>query len=161
MMGADFLLMIDGIKGESQQDKHKDEIEIESFSWGATQQGAHGGGGGGGAGKVSFQDLHFTSRVGKHSPLLVKACATGQHIKKAVLTVRKSGGDQQEYYKVTLEDLLVSSYQSGGSEGSNALPVDQFALNFAKIEFAYSPQKPDGKLDAPVIAKYALKESKS
>ena len=96
-MAADFLLMIDGIKGESIQDKHKDEIEIESFSWGATQQGAHGGGGGGGAGKVSFQDLHFTSRVGKHSPLLVKACATGQHIKKALLTVRKSGGSQEEY----------------------------------------------------------------
>jgi type VI secretion system secreted protein Hcp len=160
-MGADFLLMIDGIKGESVQDKHKDEIEVESFSWGATQQGAHGGGGGGGGGKVSFQDLHFTSRVGKHSPLLVKACATGQHIKKAVLTVRKSGGDQQEYYKVTLEDLLVSSYQSGGSEGSNALPVDQFALNFAKIEFAYCPQKPDGKLDSPLVVKYSVKESKS
>jgi type VI secretion system secreted protein Hcp len=160
-MGADFLLMIDGIKGESVQDKHKDEIEVESFSWGATQQGAHGGGGGGGAGKVSFQDLHFTSRVGKHSPLLVKACAQGQHIKKALLTVRKSGGSQEEYYKVTMEDLLVSSYQSGGSEGSNALPVDQFALNFAKIEFAYSAQKPDGKLDAPVIFKYSLKESKS
>jgi|SoiMethySBSTD1v2_1073268.scaffolds.fasta_scaffold552684_2 type VI secretion system secreted protein Hcp len=159
-MAADFLLMIDGIKGESIQDKHKDEIEIESFSWGATQQGAHGGGGGGGAGKVSFQDLHFTSRVGKHSPLLVKACATGQHIKKALLTVRKSGGSQEEYYKVTLEDLLVSSYQSGGSEGSSALPVDQFSLNFSKIEFSYAQQKPDGKLDAPVIAKYSLKESK-
>jgi type VI secretion system secreted protein Hcp len=161
MMAADFLLMIDGIKGESLQSKHEGELEIESFSWGATQQGAHGGGGGGGAGKVAFQDLHFTSRVGKHSPLLVKACATGQHIKKAVLTVRKSGGDQQEYYKVTLEDLLVSSYQSGGSEGSNALPVDQFSLNFAKIEFSYSPQKPDGKLDSPIIAKYDLKASKA
>ena len=158
-MGADFLLMIDGIKGESVQDKHKDEIEVESFSWGASQQGAHGGGGGGGAGKVSFQDLHFTSRVGKHSPLLVKACATGQHIKKAVLTVRKSGGDQQEYYKVTLEDLLVSSYQSGGAK-EQCLPWTS-SPELAKIEFAYSPQKPDGKLDAPVIAKYALKESKS
>jgi type VI secretion system secreted protein Hcp len=160
-MATDFLLMIEGIKGESQQDKHQDEIEIESFSWGATQQGSHGSGGGGGAGKVSFQDLHFTSRVGKHSPLLVKACATGQHIKKAVLTVRKSGGDQQEYYKVTLEDLLVSSYQSGGSEGSNALPVDQYSLNFTKIEFSYSPQKPDGKLDSPIVVKYDLKASKA
>jgi type VI secretion system secreted protein Hcp len=159
-MAADFLLMIDGIKGESLQDKHAGEIEIESFSWGASQQGAHGGGGGGGAGKVAFQDLHFTSRVGKHSPLMVKACATGQHIKKAVLTVRKSGGSQEEYYKVILEDLLVSSYQSGGSEGSNALPVDQYSLNFAKIEFDYAPQKPDGKLDSPVIFKYDLKASK-
>jgi type VI secretion system secreted protein Hcp len=160
-MASDYLLMIDGIKGESKQDKHKDEIEIESFSWGATQQGSFGAGGGGGAGKVSFQDLHLTSRVGKHTPLLFKACATGQHIKKAVLTVRKSGGDQQEFYKVTMEDVLVSSCQDGGSEGSNALPVNQFALNFSKIEFAYCPQKEDGKLDSPVIFKYSLKEGKS
>jgi type VI secretion system secreted protein Hcp len=159
-MAADFLLMIDGIKGESQQDKHKGEIEVESFSWGASQQGTFGAGGGGGAGKVSFTDIHFTSRVGKHSPLLVKACATGQHIKKAVLTCRKSGGDQQEYYKVTLEDLLVSSYQSGGSEGSNSVPADQCSLNFSKIEFSYAPQKEDGKLDSPVVIQYDLKASK-
>jgi type VI secretion system secreted protein Hcp len=159
-MASDFLLMIDGIKGESSDSKHKDEIEIESFSWGATQQGSFSASGGGGAGKVSFQDIHFTTRVNKSSPLLLKACATGQHIKKAVLTVRKAGEEQQEYYKITFEDLLISSYQSGGSEGSNALPVDQFSLNFAKIEYAYAPQKADGKLDSPVIFKYDLKQSK-
>lgn len=159
-MASDFLLMIDGIKGESKQDKHKDEIEIESFSWGASQQGSFGSGGGGGAGKVVFQDVHFTSRVGKHSPLVAKACATGQHIKKGQLTVRKAGDKQQEYYKVIIEDILVSSYQTGGSEGSNALPVDQFALNFSKIEFDYAPQKEDGNLDSPVVFKYDVKATK-
>jgi type VI secretion system secreted protein Hcp len=159
-MPSDYLLEIDGIKGESQDSKHKETIEVESFSWGATQPGSFAAGGGGGAGKVAFQDLHFSSRVGKHSPLLVKACATGQHIKKAVLFVRKAGGDQHDYYLVTMEDLLVSSYQSGGSEGSNALPVDQFSLNFAKIEYKYAPQKPDGSLESPVVFKYDLKAAK-
>ena len=160
-MASDYLLEIDGIKGESQDSKHKETIEISSFSWGVSNSGSFAAGGGGGSGKASFQDLHFTSHVNKSSPLIAKACATGQHIKKATLFVRKAGGDQQDYYVIKLEDLLVSSYQSGGSEGSNALPVDQFALNFAKIEFDYSPQKPDGSVDAPVIFKYNLKEGKS
>jgi type VI secretion system secreted protein Hcp len=159
-MASDYLLMIEGIKGESRDEKHKDTLEIESFSWGATNQGSFSAGGGGGAGKVSYQDIHFTTRVNKASPLLMLACATGQHIKKAVLTVRKAGGDQQDYYVLNFTDLLVSSYQSGGSSGSDALPVDQFSLNFATIKFEYKPQKPDGSLDSAVTAGYDLKANK-
>ena len=117
-------------------------------------------GGGGGAGKVSFQDFHFTTHVSVASPNLMVACASGQHIKVATLTVRKAGKDQQEYYIVKLSDNLVSSYQSGGSEGSNALPVDQFSLNFAKIEFENKPQKPDITLGAPVKGGWDLKANK-
>ena len=159
-MASDYLLKIEGIKGESTDSKHKDEIEIESFSWGASNPGSFSSAGGGGAGKVNFQDMHFTSRVSNASPNLMVACATGQHIKSAILTVRKAGKEQQEYYIVKLSDTLVSSYQSGGSEGSNALPVDQFALNFAKIEFEYKSQKPDGSLGAPVKGGYDLGANK-
>jgi type VI secretion system secreted protein Hcp len=159
-VASDYLLKLDGIKGESTDAKHKDEIEIESFSWGCTQPGTFSSGGGGGAGKVSFQDIHFTTRVSVASPNLMVACASGQHIKVATLTVRKAGKDQQEYYIVKLSDNLVSSYQSAGSEGSNALPVDQFSLNFAKIEFEYKSQKPDGTLGAPVKGGWDLKANK-
>ena len=163
-MASDFLLELsDNIKGESEDHKHKETIEIESFSWGATNSGTMATGGGGGAGKVQFQDFHFTTKVNKASPLLLKACATGQHIKKAVLFVRKQGGDQQDYYVVTMDDALVSSYQSGGvnSTGGTDLPTDQFALNFAKIEFKYKPQKPDGTLGGDVITGYDLKQNKA
>jgi type VI secretion system secreted protein Hcp len=159
-VASDYLLKIEGIKGESSDSKHKDEIEIESFSWGATQPGSFATAGGGGAGKVSFQDVHFTTRVNVASPNLMMACATGQHIKLATLTVRKAGKEQQEYYVIKLSDNLVSSYQSGGSEGSNALPVDQFSLNFAKIEFEYKSQKPDGSLGAPVKGGWDVKANK-
>jgi len=158
-VASDYLLKIEGIKGESTDAKHKDEIEIESFSWGATNPGSFSSTSGGGSGKVSFQDLHFTSRVNVASPNLMVACATGQHIKSAILTVRKAGKEQQEYYTVKLSDMLVSSYQSGGAEGSNALPVDQFSINFAKIEFEYKSQKPDGSLGAPVKGGYDLKQN--
>src|SRR5580765_3770368 len=119
-MASDYLLEIEGIKGESNDEKHKGTIEVESFSWGETNTGAHGSGGGGGAGKVSFQDLHFTTGVNKSSPLLMLACATGQHIKKALLFFLKWCGDHQEYYTLTMSDLLVSSYQSGGHSGGSS-----------------------------------------
>jgi type VI secretion system secreted protein Hcp len=158
-MASDYLLEIDGIKGESHDSKHKDTIEIESFSWGASHPGSFSSGGGGGTGKVSFQDLHFVTPVNKASPLVAKACATGQHIKKAVLFVRKAGGKQEEFYKVTIEDILVSSYQSGGHGGSGQVPTDQFSLNFAKIEFEYSPQDEKGGLSGKVAFKYDVKQN--
>lgn len=160
MAAVDYHLEIDGIKGESQDSKNKEQIQIESFSWGATNTGAHSTGTGGGAGKVVFQDIHFTTGVNKASPLLLLACATGQHIKKAVLHVRKQGGDQQEYYTVTMEDLLVSSYQSGGHAGGGTVPTDQFALNFTKITYGYKPQKTDGSLDSEVKAGWDVKANK-
>lgn len=159
MAAVDYFLKLDGISGESQDAKHKGEIEVESFSWGLTQTGTLAAGGGGGAGKVQFQDFHFVSRTSKASPSLMLGCATGQHIKIGTLIARKAGGDQVEFIKITLSDILVSSYQSGGSSG-DTVPADQFSLNFAKVEFAYSPQKADGSLDLAVKAGWDLKANK-
>jgi type VI secretion system secreted protein Hcp len=159
MAAADYFLKIDGVEGESQDSKHKAEIEIQSFSFGATQTGSFAAGGGGGAGKVSMQDFHFTVPVNKASPKLMLACASGQHIKKAVLTVRKAGKEQQEYLKYTFSDILVSSYQTGGG-GGDVMPVDQISLNFAKIEQEYKEQKADGTLAGSVKAGWDLKQNK-
>lgn len=160
MAAVDYFLKIDGIEGESQDHKHKNEIELESWSWGETNSGSHAHGGGGGAGKVSMQDFHFVTKVNKASPKLFLACANGQHIKEGTLTCRKAGTDQQEFLKIKLSDIMVSSYQSGGSAHSDVVPTDQFSLNFAKIEMEYKPQKSDGSLDAPVKAGWNLKENK-
>ena len=158
---TDYLLEIDGIKGESADKKHKDSIDIESFSWGASQTAVHSSGGGGGAGKVSFQDFHFTKAIDRSTPLLFKRVATGEHIKKAVLFGRKAGGGQQEYLKITLSDVLVSSYKvEPQAPGSGAGPTEEVSLNFAKIEYSYAAQKPDGSLAAPLVATYDLKAAK-
>jgi type VI secretion system secreted protein Hcp len=159
MAAVDYFLKIDGIEGESQDSKHKSEIEIQSFSFGATQTGSFAAGGGGGAGKVHMQDFHFTVPVNKASPKLMLACASGQHIKKAVLTVRKAGKEQQEYLKYTFSDILVSSYQTGGG-GGDVLPIDQISLNFAKIEQEYKEQKADGTLAGSVKSGWDLKQNK-
>ena len=157
MAMVDYFLKIEGIKGESQDAKHKEEIEIESFSFGESQTGTSSHGGGLGGGKVQMQDFHFVMRVNKASPELFLHCANGKHIKSAILTCRKAGKDQQEYLKVTFSDLLVSSYQTGGSSGGGVVPMDQIALNFSKIEFVYQEQKPDGTLGGAVKKHWDLK----
>jgi type VI secretion system secreted protein Hcp len=147
MAAVDFFLKIDGIDGESKDAKHKNEIDIASFSWGATQSGTAHQGGGFGGGKVQAGDVHFVSQYfSKASPKLFLACASGEHIKKAVLICRRAGKEQQEFLKWTFSDLLISSYQSTGHGGSDGLPTESFSLNFTKIEMEYKEQKPDGTL---------------
>jgi len=157
---VDYFLKIDGIDGESADSKHKGEIDLESWSWGATNNGTFSHGGGGGAGKVAMQDFHFVMKVNKAHPKLMEACATGKHIPKAVLTCRKAGTEQQEFLKVTMSDLLVSSFQTGGSGHSDIVPTDQVSLNFAKVEIEYKEQKADGTLAGAVKAGYDVKANK-
>jgi type VI secretion system secreted protein Hcp len=161
---VDYFLKIDGIDGESKDETHKGEIEVYSWSWGESNQGTHAGGGGGGAGKVSMQDFHFTMTTNKASPKLFQMCATGEHIKEAILTVRKQGlaGTESrpvEYLKIKLTDVMVTSYQVGGSNAGD-IPTESISLNFAKIEFEYTPQNEDGTMAAPVKAGYDLKLNK-
>lgn len=168
-MAVDYYLKIDNIEGESEDDTHKSEIELHSFNWEEAQSGTFAQGAGGGAGKVQMHNFEFTSPVCKASPKLMLACATGQHIPSAVLICRKAGGGQQEFYKITLSDVLVSSYRTGShTEGANGedgyeqgVPMDQVGLNFGKIQFEYRPQKPDGSLDNPIKSGYSLKANKA
>jgi len=159
MAGVDYFLKIDGIEGESQDDKHKNEIQIESFSWGASNMGTFSHGGGGGAGKAQMQDFSFVMLVNKASPKLMLACANGEHIKKAILTCRKAGKEQQEYLKYTFTDLLISAYNTSGS-GGEVIPVDQISLNYGKIEYEYREQDGKGGLKGAVKASYDLKTQK-
>lgn len=152
-----YFLKLDGIPGESTDNKHKGEIDILSFSWGLSNSGSFSGGGGG-AGKASFQDLSLTTQLSKASPKLYLACATGDHIKKATLTVRKQGKEAQEYYIITLEDVLVSGVQTGGAAGNSSI-TESLSLNFSKITWTYFPQKADGSLDAKVEHNWSVKEN--
>ena len=160
MAVVDYFLKLDGIQGESADSKHKNEIDVESWSWGESQSGTMSVGGGGGAGKVQMQDFHLVMKVNKATPKLLLACATGEHIKSAVLTCRKAGKEQQEFLKYTFSDLLVSSYQTGGASNGSFIPNDQISLNYAKIEVEYKEQKPDGTLGGPIKVGYDLKANK-
>ena len=159
MAVVDYFLKLEGIDGESEDKTHSKEIHIESWSFGEQQSGTMAHGGGGGAGKVQMHDFHFVMKTNAASPKLFLACASGEHIKKAVLTCRKAGKDQQEYLKWTFTELLVSSYQTGGSGSSDVLPLDQISLNFAQVEVAYKAQKADGTLAGELKSGWNLKHN--
>ena len=160
-MPVDYFLKIDGIEGESTDKKHAKEIDVDAWTWGESQTGSGAPGGGGGAGKVSMQDFSFTMKFNKASPKLMLACATGKHIKSATLAVRKAGQGQQDYLTLTFVDVLVSSFQTGGSEASGLLPLDHVSLRYARIEVEYKAQKPDGTLAVAAQFKYDLKLNKA
>ena len=160
MAQTDYFLKIEGIDGESQDSTHKGEIEVLSWSWGETNQGSHAAGLGGGSGKVHMQDFNFAMSASKASPKLLLACAGGEHLKKAVLTCRKQGKEQQEYLVITFTDCLISSFQTSGSSG-DVIPVDQISINYAQINYGYKEQKADGTLGGVVPAGWNLKENKA
>jgi type VI secretion system secreted protein Hcp len=160
MAAVDYFIKFDGVKGESADAKHKDEIDVESWSWGETHPGSAASGGGAGGGKVSMHDFQFVMTLNRATPVLMKACATGQHIKTATLSARKAGKGQQEYLTFKFHDVLISSFQTGGSEDA-PVPTDSVSFNFAKLEVEYKPEKADGSLGSAVQFRYDLKTNKT
>jgi type VI secretion system secreted protein Hcp len=148
-MAHDMFIKIDDIKGESMDAKHSDEIDILSWSWGMTQTGTAQLGPGGGAGKVQINDLTITKYVDRSSPILLKQCCSGKHMKTAVLVVRKAGGTPLEYLKISMEDLIIAAITHGGN-GSDDKLTENVTLNFARVKLEYVPQKKDGSGDASI-----------
>ncbi|HEV3425620.1 MAG TPA: type VI secretion system tube protein Hcp [Paraburkholderia sp.] len=150
-MAVDMFMKLGDIKGESLDSKHKEEIDVLAWSWGLSQSGTMHLGSGGGAGKVNVQDLSFTKYTDKGSPAIIGACTKGTHIDTAILTCRKAGGtDPLEYYKLTLEGVLISSYSTGGSGGEERF-TENVTLNFEKYHVEYQPQNAKGAKEGGVV----------
>jgi type VI secretion system secreted protein Hcp len=155
-MAVDVFLKLDGIEGESQDNKHKSEIDVLSYNWGVSQSGTMHGMGGGGAGKANVMDMAVSMQISKASAHVALACATGKHIKEATLTCRKAGDTQYDYLTYKMTDVLISSYQTGGS---SEVPVESLSLNFAKIESEYFQQDAKGKVTKASTFGYNIKEN--
>jgi type VI secretion system secreted protein Hcp len=157
-MAADIFAKLGDIKGESLDDKHKGEIEVLSYSWGVTNPGSAHGGGGGGTGRVTFQDLSIVHKIDKASPNLLKACATGQHLNEATITFRKAGKGQQEFLIIKMNDVIITGVVQGAP--SSEAGSETVSLEFAKVDWQYKPQNPDGSLDAGIHFKFDIKDFK-
>lgn len=135
----------DKIKGETQDKtfKAKHGIDILAWSWGLSQSGTTHMGSGGGAGKANFQDLSFTKYVDLASADLMFASATGKHLTKAELWVRKAGEKPLDYLTITMDEVIVTSLSTGGSGGEDRL-TENVTLNFAKVKVEYKEQSKKG-----------------
>jgi type VI secretion system secreted protein Hcp len=154
-MAVDIFLKLDGVKGESQDSKHKGEIDVLSWSWGMTQSGTTHMGSGGGSGKVSVQDLSITKFLDAATPTLQLFCANGKHIRTGTLTVRKAGENPLEYLKIDLKEIIVTSVSTGGS-GSQDQLTENISLNFVQFHTTYTPQTPEGGADVAKEAKWHI-----
>ncbi len=153
-MPFDAFLKIEGIPGESRDVKHKDEIEVLSFSWGVTQpqqatQARLR------PGRADVQDFTIVKGLDKASPLLFVAACHGDHFKEAIFTARKAGKEPLEFYKVTMTDVLISSVSPGGSAGGEALPLEEVRLNFGALTIEFTSQNADGSAGGKVTASCA------
>jgi len=148
-MAVDMFLKIEGVDGESEDSKHKNEIDVLAWSWGMSQSGSFHVGGGGGAGKANFQDLSVTKYIDKGSPVLMQACASGKHFAKALLTIRKAGETPVEYLKVEMKKCMITSVSTGGSGGEDKL-TENVTINFAEYKATYTPQNEKGAALGPV-----------
>ena len=160
MAQGDFFLKIDGVEGESQDDKHKNEISVASISFGVSNTGTGGSNLGSGGGRSNIQDMHFTKTIDASSPNLFIACATGKHFPKATVTVRRAGEKPQEYLTYELTEAYISSITTSGHEGGG-LAQESVSLNFSKIKMVYTPQNADGSPGAKNEKTYDVKANKS
>lgn len=144
----DFFLKIDGIEGSSKDDKHKGEIEILDFTFTLSFQKT-----------LQFDDLSFVTAIEKSTPKIFLACVKGDHIKQALITCRKAGGNQEEFLKITLSDFIVSFLKIADLGTADPVPMAFFTLNYSKIEMEYKEQKADGTLGGPIKAGWNLKEN--
>jgi type VI secretion system secreted protein Hcp len=161
MAKVDYFLKIEGVDGESTDDKHKGEIELVSYEIGGTNGGSFGSGGGGGSGKVALRDFAFVKQVDKSSAKLLAAMCAGDHYDKATLVCRRAGKEQQEFLTVVMSPVVVSAFTHHGVEGSETIPKDVVTLNFGKVEFKYKAQKDDGSLDGEIIGGWDQTKNKA
>ena len=155
-MAIEYHLKIGNVKGESGATKHKDEIEVLSWSWGASNP-TNISGSGMSAGKVSMSDLSFTKKVDKSSPKLLELCVTGKHVDDATLYCSKQTGGKtpDDFLTIKLKEVYVSSFHVGGSEGED-VGTESLSITYGQIDYDYKEQKPDGTLTSAGNVQYNL-----
>jgi type VI secretion system secreted protein Hcp len=163
-MAFDAFLKIDGVDGESTDDKHKDWIEILSFSSGVSQPGSGSRSSGGAASAERCDHQHFSivHTIDKASPKLFVSCNKGTHIKDVKIELCRATGDKQKYMEYHMTDVLVASVRPGGSsQGSEALPMEEVSFNYGSIEWVYTAtDHQTGKPKGDVKGKWDLVANK-
>jgi len=147
----DAFLFVEGAPGESKDSQHADWIEIHTFQHGAVQPVSLNASSTTGviAGKASPTPFTIMKPIDKASPKLYEFCVKGQHIKKVILQIYRSGGDKQKYFEITLDEAIIASFDQGGGEG---FPVETITFAPGKIHMDYNMQAREGSTLAGSVA---------
>jgi type VI secretion system secreted protein Hcp len=163
-MATDSYLQIDGLKGESTDNAHKDWIEILSFSHAISQPASATANSAGGAtsGRCKHEDFVITKYVDLSSPKLYELCSSGKHISKVTLELmRASGGSPVKYMAIEMDQVVISKVSPEVTNGSE-FPTEQVHFNYGIIKWTYTQQKrPDGSKGGNVTGGWSLVENKT
>jgi|SRR5688500_12253730 len=162
-MAFDTFMKIKDVEGEAMQANHLNEIEIFSFSWGASNPTTVGSSTGGlSAGKVAVSSFNVMKKTDKTSPVLFQACCTGKHFADTIVTLNKASGEggQAMFLKYTFTDVMIESIQWSGSSGGDDTPTESLSLAFAKVKIEYQQQDAKGAVGKPVLANWDLQAVK-
>jgi type VI secretion system secreted protein Hcp len=155
-MAFDAFIKFPGIDGESKRKEFEGQIEIYSFSIGASNPTTIGAGGGAGAGKVSISSFNFMKKTDTASPLLFQKCCIGDHFDKVTVTLNKAGKKALAFLKYDFEHVFVESIQWSGSSGGDDTPTESVSLAFAKVTITYTAQTDTGDAGAVKTAVWDL-----
>ncbi|HEY0894316.1 Hcp family type VI secretion system effector [Cellvibrio sp.] len=156
----DFFIKIEGIAGESKDSNHSGQIDVLSWGYAVNQSSSANTGGGGGVGKAHFSELVFTHYIDKATPNLMKYCASGKHIPSIELSCCKVGDGQQEYMKVTLNDVLITHVRPTG-DASSPRVMEEVGISYSKIKVEVKEQNSNGSLGAAVTGAWDVKQNKA
>ncbi len=149
-MAFDTFIKIDGIEGESTDDKHAGWIEVASFTGGLTQRtsATASSAGGGSAERADFHDFSFTKQLDKATPKLAIACADGTHIDSVLVEVCRAGTEKVKFMEIKMSNCIISNATISGGESEkqakSEFPKESISINYGKIEWAYTVQKRQG-----------------
>lgn len=156
-MAVDYFLKLNGIQGESQDTNPKDEIQIMTWSWGASNTSSVAGTGGSGAGKVDLSDFNVTTFFDKSTPKLFKTIAVGTHIQNGTMNAIKSGANNKPYLKVDFTEMFVTGLQMSAS---SEIPSVNISFTYNTIKVDYSVQDENGNVKSTGPIQYSTKENK-
>ncbi|RQS10043.1 type VI secretion system tube protein Hcp [Burkholderia sp. Bp8998] len=159
-MAQDIFLKLTGIRGESRDAAHPDEIEVLAWDWSADQTSTTRSGTGSIGGKCTANDLTIEHYVDRASPILMLHCLKGNHIENAILVARKTGRMPLEYLKITLDDVLITRINSVANFNM-ARPREEVQLSFARIRQEYVVQNARGGSSGTVAAEYDIRTGKA
>ncbi|MGH9901236.1 MAG: Hcp family type VI secretion system effector [Pyrinomonadaceae bacterium] len=145
-MATDMFLKVDGIDGESTDDKHKKEIEVLSYSWGISQQKSASASSHGSLSsqRADFADFSVVKALDIASAKLALACADGTHLKNIRLEICRAGGDKQPFMEYKFTDVIITSFRPGGSGHGESIPLEEVSFAYGKAEWAYTQTKVEG-----------------
>lgn len=145
-MAIDVYLQIDGIKGESADDRHKDWIECKSVTFGVDQPKSATASTGGGhtAERCEHRDIVLSKLADLSSPILLQTCSAGRTIPKARLEFMRAdaNGERVKYFEIEIENVLIGAVSPSVHEGD--ILTEEVALKFSKIKWRYTQQKIGG-----------------